>query len=44
MKAIAGTFPVKCEATRKSNVKKVNLLERLPRMVTAKIQRIRIVW
>ena len=42
--AIAGTFPVKCEATRKSNVKKVNLLEHLPRMVTAKIRRIRTVW
>ena len=40
----AETFPVKCEAIRKSNVRKVNLLEHLHRMVTAKIRRIRIVW
>ena len=26
MKAIAGTFPIKCEATRKSNVKKVKFI------------------
>ena len=44
MKVIAGTFPGKVRSHQKIKREKVNLLEHLPHMVTAKIRRIRIVW